>query len=284
MKSVMRPLIFAAILMALALAMVLARTDAPVNAQTTCSGNQANNEQVNGSDLYIAKGQTLHVNMNLPGLSQQQLTDIQKGIQSWAGTSGMSIVFDSSAAGPGVITVGLDPKLPDVGFGGFHTAPNQPPNQVSSGKISFNFGFQMNCTTGTCFAYDPNAPNADNYLTGLAAHEMGHVLGLNDTTDAGECGGQTSTSVMGGACGTNNNGDGISPPTPTSTAPTSCDKQNVQQQTNLNTVTGGGKTGGPYVYDPGTGGGTGGGGGTGCYWYDDWNDATNTLTDYFICG
>lgn len=260
-----------------------------VVADTTCSGNQAGNESDDSGTLYIKQGQTFHVNINLPGISNQQLTDIQNGINSWAGTSGISIVYDSSTPGPGVITVNLNSAISEVGYGFWAAGGGSlPGNQITGGTISFNFGFKFACSTGSCLAYDPNAPNADNFLTGVAAHEMGHILGLDNTSDSADPCTQTSTSVMGGACGTNNNGDGMSKPAPTSTSPTSCDKQNIAVQTTAHAISsppGGGtsRNNPPVPVDGASGSGSGSTGGGSCAEWTDWDDTTYTLTLYSSC-
>jgi hypothetical protein len=253
---------------------------------TACSGNQASNETVSGKDAYVASGQKFTVNINMTGLSPPQTADIQAGISSWAGTSGVQRSFGASAPGPGVITVSASTSIPSVGQGNFSSGGGSyAANQIASGTIQFNFGYTFACSTGTCLAYDPSAANADSYLTGLAAHEMGHVIGLDDTPDSASPCSQTSTSVMGGQCGTNNNGDGLSKPAPTSNAPTSCDKQNVTTQTSNKGIV-------PPAppSSSGGGGGNGGGGGTGhkdggsiCYTYDEWDDGTNSLTNFTEC-
>ena len=212
-----------------------------------CTGNQATTESNSAGNIYVAQGQAFHVNINLPGISPQQLTDIQNGIKSWAGTSGITIVFDSTPAGPGVVTVGADTSIPSDGQATYHAGgAGYAVNQTNGGNISFNLGYTYACNDGTCKAYDPAKSNADSYLTGLAAHEMGHVLGLFEPTDTQKnpCT-QTSTSVMGGQCGTNNLGDPPSGPAPTSISPTDCDKQAVAGQTGAKGSTASG---------PGTGG------------------------------
>ena len=89
-------------------------------------------------------------------------------------------------------------------------------------NISFNKNVQI---PGVGPAYDPTLPGAVPFFTGTVAHEIGHVLGLNDTGEV-PCH-ATSTSVMGPGCATNNQGTALSRPDPTSSAPTDCDKATV---------------------------------------------------------
>ena len=256
-----------------------------------CSGAQAQNtvDQVSGQYVYVPQGKAFHVNLNaveatLNAASSTALASFEAGIKSWAQTSGITIVFDSSApGGAGVVTVTNSTTIDSVGMGSASFGGSGvKSNQITGGSIQLNLGFSFPCTTGVCRAYDPQAPNADRELTGLGAHEMGHVLGLQDTTDSeNPCTTQKSTSVMGGQCGTNNNGDGMSPAAPTSTTPTNCDKENVQANSSVGprAPSGGGSGGG----NVGGGGGGGRGGGGTCYGYEEWDDSTNTLTYYYVC-
>jgi hypothetical protein len=230
--------------------------------------------------LFVAPGQIFHLNVAAlgsgNGFSTQEAADIINGLQEWAGVNGVNFDYVSAPPGPGVITVQAGTNLPSVEFATpVYGALGFASNQITGGKIQFQLDYMANSGTPNAFlGYDPNAPNADSYLTSDAAHGMGHVLGLDDVANAGFST-QTSTSVMGGQIGPNNNGFQGTPPAPTGNTPTDCDKASVANQGAANTGSGGG--GG------GNSGGGGGGGGGNCYiWgYEYWDDSTNTLTYYY---
>jgi hypothetical protein len=271
-------------------------------ASAQCSGAQAQNEQTNATppqNLFVPTGQTFYVNVDAitNAYTTSQAADIVNGINSWAGVNGLNLIFASRPSGFGVITVSPGTNLGSDGFGAAIYGAYPPggyaaPNQITSGTIQFDLSYQIqNCANaggGSCSAYDPNAPNADVSLQGTAAHEMGHVLGL-DNVNQDPCQ-QTSNSVMGGDCGTNNNGDGQSQSAPTSNGPTDCDKQNVSAQASANSGSGGGGgEGGGGSSSGGTSGGASNVGGGNdvpdctASGYEDWDDSTNTLTYYYQC-
>ena len=259
---------------------------ASLPAAAQCSGDQAPPETTNGNPpqpVYVAPGQPFHIDISAlsNGFTTSQAADIVNGIMEWANVNGIQFDFVAAAPGPGVITVQAATGLGSDGYGQYnYGGTGYAPNQITGGTISFDLGYVSNaCAAGPCLAYDPNALNADAYLMGLAAHEMGHVLGLDDVNNAGTSQ-QTSSSVMGGQIGTNNNGDAGTPSDPTSTGPTDCDKATVSTQSTANTSSGGGSGSG------GLSGSTGGGGGGGfdCYnsgGYSEWDDGSNSVTYYY---
>jgi hypothetical protein len=249
-----------------------------------CSGDQAPLEATTGTPpvpLYVAPGQAFHLNVAAlgsgNGFSTQEAADIINGLQEWAGVNGISFDYVSAPPGPGVITVQGGSNSDGVEHTQYNYGdPGYASNQITGGTIQFDLGHVYRDPGGAFSynAYDPNAPNADAYLTSDAAHGMGHVLGLDEVANSG-LSTQTSTSVMGGQIGPNNNGFQGTPPAPTGNTPTDCDKASVVNQGAANTGSGGG--GG------GNSGGGGGGGGGNCYsWgYEYWDDSTNTLTYYY---
>lgn len=256
-----------------------------------CSGNQAPPEMTNGNPpqpVYVPQGQHFHLNVAaLSNYTSSQAADLINGITAWAGVNGISFDYVSAPPGPGVITVQPGSNLGSIGLGNFfYGGSGAAANQITGGLIQIDLNYvSPNGATGPFSAYDANQPNADTYLTGIGAHEMGHVLGLNDTADAGQAN-QTSTSVMGGSLGTNNNGDAGSKPAPTSNTPTDCDKATVGAQAAANSGSGGGgggSTGTGGGDGSGSGGSSGDGGGGGCGGYTEWDDSTNTLTYYGYC-
>lgn len=252
----------------------------------TCSGPNAPPDKTSsGQEVFVGQGQQFHVNINVPNLDASQVADIQAGINSWVGTSGISFVFDNSPPGPGVISVAADNTIPSDGFGTWSTQASAAPNQIDQGTILLRLGYAgAPCAAGPCLGYSEGAPNSRAYLSGLLAHETGHVLGLTDTPDSANPRTQTSNSVMGAQVGTNNNGDGSAKPAPTSNAPTCCDKQTVAAQTSKKgspPPSGGGGGHHPISYEPPPN--TGGGGGGSCYSSDEWDDSSATLTSYTVC-
>lgn len=266
----------------------------PVRAASVpCIGNPA---PFSGDSTYLAPNTTLHVNINLPGLSPTLMEDVQAGISSWAGTDGLEIVFDNST-GPGSVSVTASSTLDALGQGqaiqgGYAPgATPSPGNQITGGNIILNLGFVMSCFSGPCAAFNPNFPNADYFLQGLLAHEMGHVLGLGDAVaHTAGCTVQ-SNSAMGGQCGTNDLGDGNSPPSGRGSTPNDCDKAKVISEASayppippLVPSRNGPLPRPPGPVPPGVPPPTGGAGtDTPCYITDVWDDSTSTLYEYSNC-
>lgn len=253
------------------------------NAQ--CSTDQAPHETVGNppQPLFVPPNQNFHLNVSaLSSYPSQQAADIIKGLTEWAGVNGITFDYVSAAPGPGVITVQSGSNFGSTGSGQWNSGGSGAANnQITGGTISFDLGY---IAPGGFPGFDANLPNADNYLVGLAAHEMGHILGLDDIPNASTSG-QTSTSVMGGQIGTNNNGMGNTPPNPTSTAPTDCDKSSVSSGSNGTGGGGGGSSSGDGSGDGSGGGGSAGDGGGGdCGGgYQEFDDSTNTVTYYGYC-
>lgn len=216
------------------------------------------------------------------GFSTSETADIINGLQEWFGVGGIRFDFLSASPGPDVITVQAGTNLPSIEFAIYsYGGSGVAPNQITGRTI----GFQLNYVdpVASYSAYDPNAPNADSYLSGTAAHGLGHILGLNDVGNAG-LSTQTSTSVVGGQIGPNNNGFQGTPPAPTSNTPTDCDKSSVRIQSAANTSSAsGGSSNSGGDGGSGSDGYGGGSGGGGCYssGYTYWDDTRNSLTYYY---
>lgn len=251
-----------------------------VNAQ--CTGPQAPVERLpDGTPLYVKPGQNFHLNLTgLNNLPPEQASAILNGLTEWAGINGITFDYSSTTPGsPGTIYVHQGSGFNSDGFGQWSAGGGgYPANQITGGDIQFDLGYVVPGPPSFP-AFDPNGSDAADYLRGLGSHEMGHVLGLNDTPDAGTQQ-QTSNSTMGGDLGTNNRGGA-----PTSKTPNDCDKQTEKDQGNSAGAaagSGGGSGGGDGSGGSGGGGfgGGSGGGGGGCSGYSEWDDSTNTLTYY----
>lgn len=219
-----------------------------------------------------------------PGLTSAEGLEAAQAIQSWFQSSVMvnnNITANFVTSDPGPVSNAIRFKLDSTAYPDDFMRTEAPANDSGSiiGSTTYINRGAMFATAsgGTALDYDPTLPSAANFFTGSVGHEVGHALGLADRQEP-PCG-ATSTSIMGDACGTNNQGDGSSPPNPASITPTSCDRGTV----NINIVSPG-SNGGPDPNEPTSlPPAPGPSGSYVCSSFDDWDETTATLIDYSYC-
>lgn len=200
-------------------------------------------------------------------LTKNEIQDIQAAVSAWASASGVAgnnITFSSIVVGPApantmnVISFVNNPSGSTNNLA--YTNPllvknsqGQNTNQIGAATVNLNKGYKFNGAAGPTLQYNPNGKNPDGFFTSAMEHELGHALGLDhpagtsDTTNW--CQYSAATSIMDGACGQNDQGDGTAPGGKLPATVTNCDKT-VQNNNETS-----GKQSGP------TGGGPGGPGG-----------------------
>lgn len=208
------------------------------------------------------------------GFSLQEAADIQKALNAWASSPGMTgnnISFSAvTATDPGTNALNAirfvnDPlastqRVATTQDLTYLNAAGQNTNQIGGATVSVNKGFKYSGASGPTLQYSSVLPSADQFFTSAMEHEIGHALGLDhppgvptDTNgNPNWCKYTGGPSIMNGVCGTNDQGDGSAPGGKLPASITPCD-QNAQ-----NSNEAAGKSAGPTA-----GGGTGGGPGSG---------------------
>ncbi len=275
----------------------------------TCDGE--NSFVVNGKAIHWTPGTTQaprQIGVYIgSGFNNGEPLTVAAAVNSWFAAGGalanQNITVNYLASDPGAnasntIRIVVDPSAVPTGNIAYTGWSTNDAGEIDHATISFNKNATFTSASGQpALMYDPVQPNATPALQGDVAHELGHGFGLKDATNSNghnsaddpACH-STSDSVMGQSCGTNNNGDGMSPPDPSSVTPTNCDNSTVQKNITSPSTNGaiwnsappgGGTEGGGGVY---SGGGDGGSGqSTTCYTWEEWDPETNTLTSYTQC-
>jgi hypothetical protein len=214
-----------------------------VHAQSSCT-----NPPSSSSGEYVAANTQLTIYID-PSFLQQEITGIKAAISNWSGQTALTsnnITMTITTTDPGADSQN-SVRILNSAAGSpksvAYTQTNQvaTPSGVSTGQvhnftISFNRGFMYDNNTP---AYDPQASNAQSFITKVFDHEFGHGFGLTDITPPNDpstgkpdpCLETPGASVMNGDCGTND-ASGMEP-----NSVTSCDNAIV----NLATQTDGGR-------------------------------------------
>lgn len=238
---------------------------------------------INGQPTGMAQNSSVKIYIG-PGFSSNEVADIKAAFNAWAGNAA-GVTFDTTnllTSDPGPVPTGNTIRITSDGTGDLadtvptYAAANSPAIVGASTAVNKNYKL-----SDGSLAYSILAANADAFFAEIIAHEIGHALGFDNfpsnPSNNNQLTPQQGTSVMSGYTGTNNNGSNGASPAPLS-LPTNCDKTQAAPVASASLA---GDNDGDTV-TPIQGSDYGDEGMT-CYNYDDWDDETNTLTNYSGC-
>lgn len=277
-----------------------------------CQSCSTTGPPLNGKSWATQGSKSLYIDPNLPAAMQ---TQIKQAATNFAAQTDEAItILPAGSADPGTSTQNAIRFLntPAPGQTAFahtdgadiHTSQGADTNQQVSSTTTFDTAAMLVPASGSAPAildYDPNQPNASQFVYDATLHELGHTFGLDDepvptdpTTGQPNYALQAAgASIMNGFMNTNDQGPHGSENAPQpggigATGVQPCDKQQINS---INPPppppppSGGGPSkgsgGGPVPVD--NGGGNGDSGGGSCGGYQEWDDQTNTLTWYYGC-
>ena len=267
----------------------------PSTQAQTCSGTTT--PTLNGNSWADNGTKSLYVDPNLPPAIQ---ASIRQAASDFATQTGQSIsILPAGSADPGSSTqdairfmnnaAGSPNNFAYTGSVDIYSATGVDTKKQVSATISLNVEYDIAPASNgspAVPAYDPNQPNAAQYVYDVTLHELGHAYGLKDapvpldpTTGLPNYEIQPAgASIMNGSFNTNDQGPHINSDgqeVPGGIGATSVQSCDLQQINNAQTVatpptttppsgsTGSGSGGGSGSGSGGGGGGDGGGGGGG---------------------